>query len=96
MAPRPPATRATFLRMSHLTSAARTTGFFRFHGRSHGASCPRVMETMPFTAPCGQKPRFKPYTAGKSTRFRIRPSYQFAVQPALQPLPTDALETQNA
>lgn len=92
----PSATRETILRMIRHTPIARTTGFFRLHRRSHGASCLRLVKTMPFAAPSGLKSSFRLYVADKSTRYRIRRSYQIAAHPALRPLPTAALQTQNA
>jgi hypothetical protein len=96
MALRPPATHETILRMILLTSAARTTGFFRFQGRSHGVSCLRVVKTMPFAAPSGLKSSFRSYVAGKSTSNPIGRDTQISTHPASQPLPTAALRTQNA
>ena len=89
-------TRQTILRMIRHTSIARTTGFFPLHRRSHGASCPRVFKTMQFAAPRTLKTCFKSYAEGKATRYRIRRDSQIATHPALQPLPTAALQTQNA
>jgi hypothetical protein len=96
MALRSPTTRETILRMIRHTPIARTPGFFRFHRRSHGASCLRVVKTMPFAAPSDLKSFFRLYVAGKSTRYRIRRDTEIAAQSALRPLPTAALQTRNA
>jgi hypothetical protein len=82
--------------MIRIPSAAHTTGFFQFQGRSHGASCLRVVKTVPFAAPSGLKSSFRFYMAGKSTLNPLGHDTQIAAHPALRPLPPAALQTQNA